>query len=113
MTLHDPTPLDQDGEYRVLALGDVLPVLSLAFFLAALGSRFLVKLFAAQLTLRTQILAPGALSLGFSLVGLLAALVALRRPKRRGMARVAVFVNAVTVVLSLLAVAAFYYILRR
>ena len=113
MTLHDPTPLDHDGEYRVLALGDLLPVLSLVLFLAALGSRFLVRLFATQMSLRTQVLAPGALSLGFSLLGLLVALLALRRPKRRGAARVAVFLNAVVVALSLLAIALFFYIIRR
>jgi hypothetical protein len=111
--LHDPTPLDQDGEYRVLAPGDIQPVLSLACFLAALGSRFLVRLFASAMSMRARILLPGALSLCLSLIGLLLALLALRQPRRRGMARVAVFLNAVVLALSLLAVGVYLYLVAR
>jgi hypothetical protein len=109
--LHDPTPPDPDGEYRVLAPGDLRPVLSLLLFLAALGSRFLVRMIAPGLIGPPRILAPGALSLAFSLLGLLFALSALRQPRRRAVARVALFLNAVVLALSLLATAAFFYIL--
>jgi cytochrome bd-type quinol oxidase subunit 2 len=97
----------------VLAPGDILPVVSLALFLAALGSRFLVRLLASELSFRARVLMPGALSLSFALVGLLLAWLALRHPRRRAVARVAVFLNAVVVALSLLAIGVYQVLVAR
>ncbi|MFL6203364.1 MAG: hypothetical protein ACJ76J_29710 [Thermoanaerobaculia bacterium] len=106
----DPTPFDE-GEYSVLQVPDAWHVLSLVFFIAALGSRFLVRFlpqgrgffYRPVLTAFTVPVLGG--------LGLLFGLIALRNPATRGVARVAVFLNAIVLVLSALALAAFFYIL--
>jgi len=106
----DPTPFDE-GEYAVLQVPDAWHVLSLVFFIAALGARFLVRFlpqgrgffYRPVLTAFTVPVLAG--------LGLLFGLVALRNPATRGVARVAVFLNAIVLVLSALALGAFFYIL--
>ena len=108
----DPPPFDE-GEYAVLQVPDAWHVLSLVFFIAALGARFLVRFlpqgrgffYRSVLTAFSVPVLAG--------VGLLFGLVALRNPATRGVARVAVFLNTIVLVLGVLAIAAFYYILRR
>ncbi len=106
----DPLPFDE-GEYSVLQVPDAWHVLSLIFFIGALGARFLVRLlpqgrgffYRPVLTAFTVPVLAG--------LGLLFGLVALRNPATRGVARVAVFLNAIVLVLSALALAVFFYIL--
>lgn len=106
----DPPPFDQ-GEYAVLRVPDAWHVLSLVFFLAALGSRYLVRFLpSGRGYLYRPVLAAFLVPL-LAGIGLLLGLVGLRRPATRGVARVAVFLNAVVLVLSALALAAFFYIM--
>lgn len=105
----DPPPFDQ-GEYAVLQVPDAWHVLSLVFFIAALGARFVVR-FLPQggiwyPPVLTAFLVPVLAGLG-----LLFGLVALRNPATRGVGRIAVFLNLIVLVLSGLAIAAFYWIL--
>jgi hypothetical protein len=106
----DPPPFDE-GEYSVLQVPDAWHVLSLVFFIAALGARFVVRFlpqgrgffYRPVLTAFSVPVLAG--------IGLLLGLVALRNPATRGVARVAVFLNLVVLVLSALALAAFFYIM--
>jgi hypothetical protein len=106
----DPPPFDE-GEYAVLQVPDAWHVLSLIFFIAALGARFLVQFlpqgrgffYRPVLTAFSVPVLAG--------IGLLFGLVGLRNPATRGVARVAVFLNLIVLVLSALAIAAFFYIL--
>jgi len=110
----DDFPDATGGEYGVIRIPDTWPVLSLIFFLAALGSRFITSLIPTEVNphlfrpLLTAILVPC-----LALVGILCGLLGLRNPEGKSMARVALFLNGVTLVLGLLAVAAFFYIARR
>ncbi|HVG08366.1 MAG TPA: hypothetical protein VNM67_11720 [Thermoanaerobaculia bacterium] len=106
----DPPPFDE-GEYAVLQVPDAWYVLSLVFFIAALGARFLVRLlpqgrgffYRPVLTAFSVPVLAG--------IGLLAGLAGLRNPATRGVARIAVFLNLIVLVLSALALAAFFYIM--
>lgn len=106
----DPPPFDE-GEYAVLKMPDSWHVLSLAFFIAALGARFLVRFlpqgrgffYRPVLTAFSVPVLAG--------IGLLFGLVALRNPATRGLGRIAVFLNLIVLVLSALALAVFFYIL--
>jgi len=110
----DEFPDPTGGEYGVVRVPDTWHILSLIFFLAALGSRFLTSLIPTEVNphlyrpFLTAVLVPI-----LALVGLLCGLLGLRNPAGRSTARVALFLNGVTLVLGLLAVAAFYYIARR
>ena len=106
----DPPPFDE-GEYSVLQVPDAWHVLSLVFFIAALGARFLVRflpqgrgIFYRPVLTAFSVPVLAGLGLLFGLVGL-------RNPATRGVARVAVFLNLVVLVLSALAIAAFYWIM--
>jgi hypothetical protein len=102
------------GEYGVIRIPDAWHILSLLFFLAALGARFLTSLIPAEVSplfyrpFLTAVAVPV-----LALLGLLFGLLGLRNPAGRSTARVALFLNGVTLVLGLLVVAAFYYIARR
>jgi hypothetical protein len=102
------------GEYGVIRVPDAWHVLSLFFFLAALGARFLI--FLIPVGLNQHVYRPLLVTIAvpvLSLLGLLFGLLGLRNPTNRSTARVALFLNGVTLVLGLLVMAAFYYILPR
>jgi hypothetical protein len=100
-------------EYQVVGVsGERLGALSLLFFLAALGSRYLVRLLPASLRHYPHgafYSAVGAPLL--SGLGLLVALLALRVSARKTTARLALFLNLVAFLLSSLLLAAFFAIL--
>jgi hypothetical protein len=111
---NDDFPDVTEGEYGVIRIPDAWHVLSLLFFLAALGARLLTSLIPKELSplfyrpLLTAFAVPILAS-----VGILFGLLGLRNPAGRSTARVALFLNGVTLVLGILAVVAFYTILRR
>jgi hypothetical protein len=107
----DDPPLFDEGEYSVLRVPDAWHVVSLVFFAAALGARFLVAFLPSG---RGLFYRPVLTAFSVPLlagIGLLFGLVGLRRPATRGMARVAVLLNLIVLGLSALALAAFFYIL--
>lgn len=106
----DPLPFDE-GEYAVLRVPDAWHVLSLVFFIAALGARFLVRLLPRGSGFFYRPVLTAFLVPVLAGIGLLFGLVALRNPATRGFARVAVFLNLVVLVLSMLALAVFFWIL--
>lgn len=110
---HDPRPaFPGDDEYAVLDLGNVWPLLGLVCFLGALGARFLVELVPRDLLgWPWRLLLPGLSVPVLSLLGLIFGLVGLRRAEGRGLAKVAVLVNAVGLVVGLLAIWVFFAIL--
>jgi hypothetical protein len=110
-----PLPHYTEGEYGALDLPEGWHVASLACFVAALGSRFLVSLLLPDNwpSRWTRPLLPGAAVLLLALLGIAFGLLGLRNVKGRGMARIGIFLNATVLVLGLLATAAFFAILRR
>lgn len=111
--VHDDTPEQAAGEYGTLSLPHAWHVLSLLFFLAALCARFLTALVPREL-IRGVIYRPVLTAMAVPLlaaIGVLCALVGLRNAEARGAARVALLLNAVVLVLSALALAAFFYIM--
>lgn len=106
---------DRDNAYAPLEGPDVLPLLSWLCFATALASRPIVRVLPASLRPYPYgILAPAALSAAAALVGLLLALLALRgAPRRRGLARLGIVLNAIVLVLTGLAALAMVWILRR
>jgi hypothetical protein len=106
----DPPPFDE-GEYAVLQVPDAWHVLSLVFFAAALGARYLVRLLPSGRGIFYRPVLTAFSVPVLAALGLLFGLVGLRRPATRSIARVAVFLNGIVLVLSLLALAAFFYIL--
>lgn len=108
--MDDPTPFDE-GEYAVLQVPDAWHVLSLAFFAAALGSRFLVRFLPQGYGFFYRPVLTAFLVPALAGLGLLFGLAGLHRPESRGVARVAVFLNLIVLVLSALALAAFFYIM--
>ncbi len=110
-----PLPHYVDGEYAALDLPAGWHVASLVCFLAALGSRFLVSLFlpARWPSSWMRPLVPGVAVLLFAALGIVFGLLGLRNAKSRNMARIGVFLNAIVLVLGLLAAFAFFAILRR
>jgi hypothetical protein len=106
----DPQPFD-DGEYSVLQMPDAWHVLSLVFFAAALGARFLVALLPRGHGIFYRPILTALSVPVLATIGLLFGLVGLRRPATRGVARIAVLLNLIVLGLSALLIAAFYYIL--
>lgn len=103
-----------DEAYAPLEAPDVLPALSLAAFAGALAARPLVRLLPRELRIYPYgVLAPAAIALGFALVGLLCALFALRRGRRRPLARIGALLNGIVLLLSGLAALGVFWILRR
>jgi hypothetical protein len=106
----DPPPVD-DGEYAVLQVPDVWHVISLVFFAAALGARFLVALLpSGRGVFYRPVLTAFSVPV-LAAIGLLFGLAGLRRPSSRSVARVAVLLNLIVLGLSAVAIAVFYYIL--
>lgn len=106
----DPPPFDE-GEYAVLQVPDVWHVISLMFFAASLGARFLVALLPSGRGIFYRPVLTAFSVPVLAAIGLLFGLAGLRRPTSRGVARVAVLLNLIVLGLSALAIAAFYYIL--
>jgi hypothetical protein len=106
----DPPPFD-DGEYAVLQVPDAWHVLSLAFFVAALGARFLVAFLPSGRGIFYRPVLTAFSVPVLAAVGLLFGLIGLRRPSTRSVARIAVLLNLIVLGLSAVAIAAFYYIL--
>ncbi|MES1241329.1 MAG: hypothetical protein ABUT39_06900 [Acidobacteriota bacterium] len=106
----DPLPYDE-GEYSVLQMPDAWHVVSLIFFVAALGARFLVALLPSGRGIFYRPILTAFSVPVLATVGLLFGLVGLRRPASRSVARVAVLLNLVVLILSAVAIAAFYAIL--
>ena len=101
-----------DDEYAPLDLGVGLHVVSLLFFCGALASRHLVALLPAEYQRFPTGIFLTALGVpAMSGVGLLVGLVGLRRRDGGGLAKIAVFLNATALVLSGLAILAFFLIL--
>lgn len=106
-----PDPLG--GEYGTITLPHAWHVLSLVFFAAALGARFLTALVPRELIaglIWRPILTAFAVPL-LAAFGLLFALIGLRRPEGRGAAKIALFLNATVLLLSGLALWAFFRIM--
>ncbi len=111
--VHDDIPEPGGGEYGTVTLPHVWHVLSLLFFAAAMGARFLTALIPREL-LRGIIWRPLLTAFAVPLLatlGLLFALIGLRSPEGRGAAKIALFLNATVLVLSGLALWAFFRIL--
>ena len=105
---------ERDDAYPPLEAPDALPVLSLLFFAAALGSRPLARLLPRDLVPWPRaVLVPIAIAILASSIGALLAAVSMRNPKRRGIARLSLLLNAVVLVLTALAAAAMIWIFRR
>lgn len=106
----DPLPLNE-GEYSVLEVPDAWHVLSLVFFAAALGARYLTTFLPSG---RGFFYRPVMTAFSVPLlasIGLIFGLIGMRRPDSRAVSRVAVFLNLIVLALSALAITAFYAIL--
>lgn len=104
-----PPPED---EYALVSLGGGPGLLSLVFFVLALGSRFLVDLLPPEMRpFPWGILLPGLGVPVLSFLGLLFGLVGVRRASGRGFARMGILLNSIALVLSALAILAFFLIL--
>lgn len=106
----DPTPFD-DGEYAVLKVPDAWHAVSLLFFACSLGARFLTAyLPSGRGFLYRPILTAFSVPV-LAAIGLLFGLIGMRSRTSRSVARVAVFLNLIVLVLSALAITVFYAIL--
>lgn len=111
--VHDDSPEPLAGEYGTVTLPHSWHVLSLVFFAAALGARFLTALVPREL-IAGIIWRPVLTAFSVPLlagIGLLCALIGLRRPEGRGAAKIALFLNATVLALSGLALWAFFKIM--
>ncbi len=103
-----------DEAYAPLEAPDILPLLSLFAFSAAIAARPLARLLPrAWRVYPWGVLAPALLAVGFALGGFLLALLASRRPGRRGLARIALLLNGIVLGLTGLALLAGIWILKR
>lgn len=111
--VHDDAPEPLAGEYGTITLPHAWHVLSLVFFAAALGARFLTALVPRELIagiIWRPVLTAFSVPL-LATLGLLCALLGLRRPEGRGAAKIALFLNATVLLLSGLALWAFFRIM--
>lgn len=106
-------PGPEEGEYGAVTLPGSWPVLSFVFFVAALAARALVGLVPRELRPLPRPQLAVLAVLVFAALGLLFGLLGRRNPQTAGTARIAIFLNAVALVLSLLATLAFFVIWRR
>ena len=97
-------------EYEGISGFALAPLLSLACFAAALGSRFLVALLPAELRPLPPMFLSALAAPALALLGLLFALLARRSPSSRKIARVGLMANGLVLLLSLLLIAAFFVI---
>lgn len=111
--IHDDIPEPLAGEYGIVTLPQAWHVLSLIFFAAALGARFLTALVPRELLVGIiwrPVLTAFSVPL-LAAIGLLFALVGLRNPAGRGASKIALFLNATVLVLSGVALWAFFRIM--
>lgn len=111
---HEPLSELHDGAYGVVSSPGGFHILSLLFFLAALGARFITPLLPGELVrsvFRFRSTATAFLVPAFAAVGVLCALVGLRNPETRATARIALGLNGVVLLLSALALWFFFKIL--
>lgn len=105
---------ERDEAYAPLEAPDVLPLLSWLCFAGTLVSRPLARLLPRELRVYPYgVLLPVAIAGGLALLGLLLAAWGLRRARRRGLARVGIFLNAVVLALTSLATLGMFWIFRR
>ena len=97
-------------EYEGISGYPLAPLLSLACFVAALGSRYLVGVLPPEWRVLPRPFLSALAAPALSLVGLLLALAGMRSAAGRGVARLGLAVNGVVLVLSLLLIAAFFVI---
>ena len=111
--VHDDSPEPLAGEYGTISLPHAWHVLSLVFFAAALGARFLTALVPREL-IAGVIWRPVLTAFSVPLlagIGLLFALIGLLKPEGRGAAKIALFLNATVLLLSGLALWASFRIM--
>lgn len=105
---------ERDDAYSPLEAPDALPLLSWLCFAASLVSRPISRLLPREWRPYPYgVLLPVAIAAALSLLGLLLATWAMRRARRRGLARVGLFLNAVVLALTLLAALGIVWIFRR
>jgi hypothetical protein len=104
-----------DEAYAPLEVSDVVPLLSFLCFSGSLVAKPLSRLLPeAMRRYPWGLVAPAAIAAALALAGLLLSLGALRRkPQRRGLARIGVFLNGVVFALTGLAAIVILLILRR
>jgi ABC-type sugar transport system permease subunit len=111
--IHDDPPAPLGGEYGTVTLPHAWHVLSLLFFAAAIGARFLTALIPRELLVGV-IWRPVLTAFSVPLlagIGLLFALLGLRKAEGRGAAKIALFLNATVLLLSGVALWAFFRIM--
>lgn len=103
-----------DEGYSEVETTEIWPVLSLVCFAGALGAKLLTRLVPRHFRpYPWGVLLPVAIAAGLALLGLLFAVIGLARSRGRGLARVALLVNAIVLALTALAAFGMAYILRR
>jgi ABC-type proline/glycine betaine transport system permease subunit len=111
--VHDDVPEPLAGEYGAVTLPHAWHVLSLVFFAAAMGARFLTALIPREL-LAGVIWRPVLTAFSVPLlatIGLLFALLGLRYSEGKAAAKIALFLNATVLLLSGVALWAFFRIM--
>jgi hypothetical protein len=106
-------PSPEEGEYGAVALPSSWPVLSLLFFAAALAARVFVNLIPREVRPLSRPVLTAVIVPAFALLGLLCGLLGKRNAQAAGTARLGIFLNAVTLALSFLALFAYWIILHR
>ncbi len=107
-------PIEGDGAYAAVEAPDAWHLASLACFALSLAARPVARFLAPLLpATRYRFLFPLAIVLIASTLGCLLALAGTRRPAIRGASRLALFFNAVALVLGLLALAGGFWIFYR
>ena len=105
---------ERDEAYAPLEAPDALPLLSWLCFAGTLASRPLARLLPASLrAYPLGVVMPVAVAAGLALLGLLLAAWAMRRGRRRTLARIGLFLNGVALALTALAAAGMIWIFRR
>ena len=105
---------ERDEAYAPLEAPDALPLLSWLCFAGTLASRPLARLLPASLRAPPLgVVMPVAIAAALALVGLLLAAWAMRRGRRRALARIGLFLNGVVLALTALAAAGMVWIFRR
>jgi hypothetical protein len=105
---------ERDDAYAPLEAPDALPLLSWLCFAGTLVSRPIARLLPREWRPYPYgVLLPVVIAFALSLLGLLLAAWAMRRARRRGLARIGLFLNAVVLGLTLLAALGIVWIFRR
>jgi hypothetical protein len=103
-----------DEAYAPLETPDVVPVVSLFFFVVALAARPLVRLIPSEYRpYPWGVLLPIVVGLGAAVLGTAFGLWSLRGGRRRGLSRLALLLNVVVFALYALATSGMVWIFRR